>query len=416
MAARERKHADIGEARNLLASFADPADLDWLVAHPDAVLAALGSRLRLFSETLVRTVQRVPAIRDAAAAACDAALVDIQKELDALADKDAGLHGLQVQSNWCAYDEARVALRELVPCSADGCANLAAPPGEYFERRPAVTVVTAVCEEHARPDAVTPLTENLSDLKQRAGEDLFHYYLRVDDPLAEAFKSIHSVAWTGSSVEAEFDPAAPSFRADWQAFADAGLDAAIVPMQTSPDENTRELSLYIQHAGKEQDEDARPERMNPAQALLFVLKQLLDGKVPGFDPNAYLLVAADYGSLQDRDTSIPTTVASLRELNYKTVQYALLGVEQLLAAPEAPQTDMGPFRLLKDLLERADNDDEDEVAANAEPKRVSVLFTPAELDNLLCILEDTFRCSSDVDEVIAAKELYNKLKPAATHL
>ena len=242
MAARHREHLDIGEARDLLAGFADAADVDWLVAHPDAVLAALGSRLRLFSHTLVRTVQRVPAIRDAAVAACDAALVDIQKELDALADQDTGMHGLQMQNNWCEYDQTKVILQGLVPCSADGCANLAEPPGDYFEKWPAVKVVTAVCEEHARPDAFVVLTEYFADLKRRAGEDLYAYYLRVDDPLAVTFKSIHDVAWTGESVEAHFDPAAWSFTWDWHTFVKVvGLGAAIVPMRTAPDESTREL-------------------------------------------------------------------------------------------------------------------------------------------------------------------------------
>ncbi len=56
---------------------------------------------------------------------------------------------------------------------------------------------------------------DLFGLKRLPGEDIFDYYMRADDTLADAFKSICEITLTADSVEIMFNAAYSSFEKDW---------------------------------------------------------------------------------------------------------------------------------------------------------------------------------------------------------
>lgn len=142
---------DTATARELLSHHAQPDDLAWLVAHPDALLAALHPPwIYVFPTTLVRTVERVPTLLSPVLTACDSALHALAKALDRL-PPNTGMQSHFLGNQWCSYHRVKDTLAEMVPCVHPGCPHLAEPPGDHWERRPPIEVLFSVCEEHILP-------------------------------------------------------------------------------------------------------------------------------------------------------------------------------------------------------------------------------------------------------------------------
>jgi len=74
-----------------------------------------------------------------------------------------------------------------------------------------------------------------ASLQRCAGEALWDYYMRIEEVMFDAFKSLHSFSWDGACVEACFDPEAETFDADWALFAEAGLETSIVRRASPPE-------------------------------------------------------------------------------------------------------------------------------------------------------------------------------------
>jgi hypothetical protein len=141
----------MNDTRCLLSHFATHDELAWLVDHPDAVLEALQPPwIYVFPMTVIRTVQRVPALRTPVLAACDSALCSLAKELDQL-PPDTGMRSHFLGNQWCAYHHIKETLTEMLACVHPGCSHLAEPPRADWTHAPPIEVLFPVCEEHLLP-------------------------------------------------------------------------------------------------------------------------------------------------------------------------------------------------------------------------------------------------------------------------
>ena len=152
------KMSDAETARCLLSRHVRPDELAWLVAHPDAVLEAFQPpSIRIFSQNVFRTVQRVPVLRSPVLVACDSALRALAKELDQL-PPDTGMRSHLLGNQWCEYHHIKEMLSAMIPCVHPGCTYLAEPPRERWEHAPPIEMLFPVCDEHVLPGTYEVLT------------------------------------------------------------------------------------------------------------------------------------------------------------------------------------------------------------------------------------------------------------------